>query len=82
MKLHAIGRGHGCNNRAPGNKKPDICRLGQAGAGQKTQGAAKRVRREEEMTMKRPVGLPIGSSSAWADAFRPSLDAHHGPARV
>ena len=39
----------------------------------KVQGAAKRVRREDEMTMTRPFGPRIGSSSAWADTFRPSL---------
>jgi hypothetical protein len=26
-----------------------------------------------------PSGHPIGSSSAWADALRPSLHAHRGP---
>jgi hypothetical protein len=36
----------------------------------KVQGAAKHVRREDEMAMKSPFGPRSGSSSAWADTFR------------
>jgi alpha-L-fucosidase 2 len=46
------------------------------GAGLKSQGAAKRVRRADEMTMEIPDGLNIDSPSARADTFRPSLWAH------
>lgn len=46
--------------------------------GKKVHGAAKRVRREDEMTMKRPLGPPSGSSSAWADTFRPSVGPRSG----
>jgi len=42
---------------------------------QKTQGAAKHVRREDGMPMNLPNWLTIGTSSAWADMFRPSLGA-------
>jgi len=44
------------------------------GAGQKNQGAAESVRREDEMTMAMPFGLQIGFPSAWADGFRRSLE--------
>jgi hypothetical protein len=39
----------------------------------KHQGAAKRVRRADEVTIEMPDGLKIGSPSAWADRFRTSL---------
>jgi len=42
----------------------------------KTRGAAKSVRREDEMPIGSRLGHPIGSSSAWADVFRPSLSVH------
>ena len=48
----------------------------------KVHGAAKRVRREDEMPMKKPFGPGIDSSSARADTFRPFLGAYHGPIRV
>jgi hypothetical protein len=44
----------------------------------KNQGAAESVRREDEMTMAMPFLLQIGSPSAWADGFRPSLSACGG----
>jgi hypothetical protein len=47
----------------------------------RVQGAAKSVRREDGAPMEKPFGPGIGSSSARADTFRPSLGADQGRIR-
>ena len=64
-----------CHFRAGGGR--DFFKVGGTRVqDKKVQGAAERVRREDEKTMKMPFGLRIVTSSAWADTFRPSLEAH------